>query len=143
MGGAVEQIRLALISIPGTNLLEALHHPHQLCGAVDHRHVNHLTLTRLRGLQKPSHHAGHQQHAAATEVPHQIQRHDRSVAATPDGMQCAGNGNVIQVVARGLRKRARLPPTRHARKNELGIARETFIGPKAQLFADTWTVWID
>ena len=143
MGSTIEQVRLAFISVPRTNLLEPLHHPHQLRGAIDHRHINNLTLTGPRGLQKPTHDTSHQQHPTTTKVANQIQRNDRTLATPADRMKSACDGDVIQIMASSLCQGTCLPPTCHARKHQSGVPRQTLFRTESQFLADTGTVWVD
>ena len=51
---------------------------------------------------------------AAAEIRNQVQRRHRRAALRSDGMQRAGQSQVVQIVAGGLRQRAVLAPACHA-----------------------------
>ena len=58
-------------------------------------------------------------------------------------MQRAGERDVVDVVARRLRERARLPPARHAAIDEFRIAFEAHVGPEAKTFHHAGTEAFD
>ncbi|KAG1183377.1 hypothetical protein G6F35_015362 [Rhizopus arrhizus] len=52
------------------------------------------------------------------------------------GVQGAGDGDVVQIMAGRLRQRTVLPPAGHASVHQPRIARQAFVGPQAQPFHD-------
>ena len=73
-----------------------------------------------------------QQHAAAAEVAHQVQRRHGRLALAADVRQAAGQGDVVDVVAGALRVGALLAPPGHAPVDEAGIARQADVGAEAE-----------
>ena len=139
----VQQVRLTFIGVPCPNLLKALHHPHELSGPIDHRHIDHLALSRSSSLKQTAHDARDQKHTAAAKVTDQVQWHDRPLTPTTYRMERTRNRNVVEIVARSLGERTFLPPSGHAREHQTRIPRQTLIRTKTQLFTHAGTVGID
>ena len=135
MRAAIEHVGPALVVVPQAGARHAVDAAQQQRRAVDHRGVDHLALARLLRLEQAAHHAEGQQHAAAAEIADQVERRDRLVLAA-DGMQRAGERDVVDVVAGRLGERAFLAPAGHAAIDQLGIAREADVGPEAQPLGD-------
>ena len=66
-------------------------------------------------------HAEGEEHAAAAEVADQIERRHRRLALAADGVQHAGERDVVDVVAGALGHRAVLAEARHAAEHQPGI----------------------
>ena len=80
---------------------------------------------------------------AAAEIADQVERRNGFVARMPHAVQRAGERDVVDVVARRLRERARLPPARHAAVDEFRIALEANVGPETQTFHHAGTETFD
>ena len=76
--------------------------------------------------------AEREQHAAAAEVADQVQRRRRRLAAPADRSERAGERDVVDVVARGVRERALLAPARHAAVDQARVAREADVGAEPE-----------
>ena len=111
---------------------EGVEHGHEHGGAVDHGRVDHLTLARRPRLEQGAGHAEGQEHAAAAEVAHQVERRHGLVAGPPDGVERAGQGDVVDVVAGGLGVGTALAPARHAAEHEAGVAGQAHVGTEAE-----------
>ena len=136
MCGAVEQVVAALVA-PHVLRMHAVHHGRQQRGAVGHRGVHHLALARRFGLEQRAHQTKAQQHAAAAEVADVVQRHRRFFTAWADGVQRAGQCDVVDVVPRRVRQWAGLAPTRHAAVNQARIECQTSLWAQAQTLHHT------
>src|ERR1700722_17006630 len=108
---AVQHVGLAFLFVPQAGARHAIDAAQQQRRAVDHRRVDHLALARALRLEKTAHHAEGQKHAAAAEVTDQVQRRCRLVLDA-DGVQRAGEGDVVDVVAGRLGERSLLAPAR-------------------------------
>ncbi len=73
-----------------------------------------------------------QQHRAAAEVTHVVERRHRRLARTADGVQRAADRDVVDVVARCVGERAVLAPAGHAAVDQARVARMAFGGSEAQ-----------
>ncbi len=140
---AIQQVRLTFIGVPCPDLLKALHHPHELSGPIDHRHIDHLALPRFSGLKQTAHDAGDQKHTAAAKVTDQIQRHDGPLTPPTYRMERTRNRDIVEVVTRSLGERTLLPPSGHARKHQARISRQTLVRAKTELFTDAGAIGID
>ena len=101
-------------------------------GAVDHGGVDHLALAAALGVEQAAHHAEGEEHAAAAEVAHQVQRRHRRLAGPADRLERAGERDVVDVVAGPRRVRAVLAPAGHAAVDELRVAGEHRVGAEAE-----------
>ena len=81
-------------------------------------------------------HAEGQEHAAAAEIADQVERRHRRLALAADGVQHAGERDVVDVVAGGLRHRAVLAEAGHAAEHQLGIDLQQHVGPEPQPLHD-------
>ena len=84
--------------------LNAVEHRHQHRGAVDHRRVDDLALPAALRLEQRAHDAEGEQHAAAAEVADQVERRHRRLAGAAEWAERAGERDVVDVVAGGLRR---------------------------------------
>ena len=134
MGAAVEHVALALVA-PQACARHAVDPAEQQRRAVDHGGIDHLALAGALRLEQAADHAEGQQHAAAAEITHEVERRHGLVLAA-DRMQRAGQRDVVDVVAGRLGERAFLAPAGHAAVDELRIAREADVGTEAQTFRD-------
>ncbi len=110
-GGPVEQVDAPLVD-PDLVREEAPEHLRQQARPVDHGRVDDLALPRALRLPQRREHADDQQHRAATEIPHQVQRRHRPLARPADGVQRAGQRDVVDVVASARGRAARPGPSR-------------------------------
>ena len=76
----------------------------RMADAVDHGRVDDLTLARRGPLDQRAGDAEGQQHAAAAEVADQVERRHRALAGPADRVERAGQRDVVDVVAGGLRE---------------------------------------
>ena len=83
-----------------------------------------------------------EQHPATAVVAEEIERRNGSVLGA-DGVERAGEREVVDVVPRHLRVRAVLTPARHARVDEPRVAREQVVGSDAEAFRGAGTVDVD
>ena len=127
----VEHVLAALLA-PAARGEHAGEHRRQQRGAVDHRGVDHLALARALRLEQRAGDAEGEQHAAAAEVADQVERRHRRLAVAADGVQRAGERDVVDVVAGARRQRPVLAPAGHAAVDQPRIAREQRVGPEAQ-----------
>jgi len=79
-----------------------------------------------------------QQHAAAAEVAHEIERRHRLVLGA-DRVQRAGERDVVDVVAGGLGEWPLLAPAGHAAVDQLRVALEADVGADAEALGDAGT----
>src|SRR5439155_15465034 len=77
-----------------------------------------------------------EQHAAAAEVAHQVERRHRRLAFASESVQHAGEGDVIDVVAGARRKRPALAPAGHAAVNQARVFFKTFMWTQTQALHD-------
>ena len=126
-----------MLFVPHADLLESPHHRHQAGGAIDHRDVDHLALARRLRFEDSAHEAERHEHAAATEVADEVDRRGGFALGATEVRERAGQRDVVDVVARGLRHRAVLAPTRHPPVDELRIACEADVGAEAEALGDT------
>ena len=116
--------------------LEAPHHRHEDRGAVDHRGVDDLALARAPRFEDAAHDAERHEHPAAAEVADEVDRRRRLAALAAEVRERAGERDVVDVVARGLRHRAVLAPAGHAAVDELRVAGEAHVGAEAEPLGD-------
>ena len=89
------------------------------------------------GLEQPAHHAEGQQHAAAAEVAHQVERrHRRARPARPIIARVPRQGDVVDVVAGRWGVGPVLAPAGHAPVDQLGVAGQALVGPDAEPLGD-------
>ncbi len=143
MGSAIQQVSLTLVCIPGTDLLKSLHHPHELGRAIDHGRVHHLPLTGLRCFQQRGKDTGYQQHAAATKIANEVERHHRPLASTPYRMQRTRNCNVVKIMPSRLRQRSGLSPAGHSGEHQFWISAQALLWTKTELLTDPWPIGVD
>src|SRR5690606_10096407 len=96
-----EHIDAAISGIPAAGGVHAVHHPHQHGGAVGHGAVDHLADAGFLGLQECGEDPHGVQHAAATEVTHQVHGRYRALPGAAAGVEWPGDGDVVDVVAGG------------------------------------------
>ena len=83
-------------------------------------------------MQQSADHAVGQQHAAASEVADEVEGHDGFAARLADGVQGAGQGDVVHVVSGGGGQRPVLPPAGHPPVDGLWVAGEHLLGADAE-----------
>src|SRR5439155_353840 len=76
---------------------------------------------------QPAGDAEAEQHAAAAEVAHQVERRHRRLAFSSESVQHAGEGDVVDVVAGARRERPALAPAGHAAVNQARVFFKTFM----------------
>ena len=135
VGAGVEDVGAGLFT-PQAHRDERVDHRHQHRGAVDHGRVDDLPLPRPPRLDERARHTEREEHAPATEVADHVQWRHGALALAGEAVQRAGQRDVVDVVARGLRQRPVLAPARHAPEDESGVAGEALVGPEAQAFHD-------
>jgi hypothetical protein len=141
-GATVEQVAAAR---PAEQAAHGVAHEigHQRQYAIGHGRIHYLTLARAFGLPQCGQHTHEQVQAAAAVVAHEVEwRHRRAVLRT-DRIQRAADGDVVEVVARGLCERTLLSPAGHAAVDDAGVARQHRIGPEAQALHHAWPVALD
>ena len=121
---------------PDAERLEAPHHRHEDRGAVDHRGVDDLTLTRPTGLDERARDAERHEHPAATEVTDDVDRRRRLRARATEVRERATERDVVDVVTRGLRVRTVLAPAGHAPVDELRVPGEAGVRSDAEPLGD-------
>ena len=130
MRAAVEEVLVAAFG-PAADRGHVEEHRHQRRRAVAHRGVHHLALAGLRGFQQCGEHADHEIERAAAEIADQIERRHRLLLGADRGER-AGDRDVVDVMAGGVRQRAFLAPAGHAAVDQLWIAREHDVGAEAE-----------
>ncbi len=109
-----------------------MEHRHQRRGSVHHGGVHHLALARALALEERAGDAVGEQHAAAAEVAHQVERRHRRLAAAPDRLEGARQRDVVDVVPGGVGHRAVLPPAGHAPVDEARVAGQADVGSEPE-----------
>ena len=109
---------------------------HEVRRAVDHRGVDHLALARPAGLEDGADHAEGEEHAAAAVVADHVQRRGRGRADATEVRERAGERDVVDVVAGGVRHRALLPPAGHAPVDQARVAGEARVGAEPEALGD-------
>ena len=112
--------------------VEGVDHRHERCRAVDHGGVDHLALAGAGGLEQGGHHAEREQHAAAAEVAHEVERRHRRRIGPAQRPERAADGDVVDVVPGHGRHGPVLAPSRHAPVDQAAVAPEAGVGPEAQ-----------
>ena len=129
----IEPVRAALVG-PQAGGMHAVHHRHQARRAVDHRRVDHLSSSRRARFEDGADQAERQVQGAAAEIADQVERRNRRSILAADGMQRAGQGDVVDVVPGCGSERAVLAPTGHPAVDQLRIEAQAIIGAEAQPF---------
>ena len=83
------------------------------------------------------------EHAAAAEVADEVDRRRRLATLPTEVRERAGERDVVDVVARGLRHRTVLAPPGHAAVHELRVAREAVVGTEAEPLGHARAVALD
>src|SRR5690606_22153265 len=117
----VEQVGPALL-VPAAGLLHRHDHREQVRDAVGDGRVDHLSLPLAARMCERRENPGDEVERTATEVAEQIDRHLRWPTRAPDGIQAAGDADVVDVVAGGVGEWTVLPPSRHPAIDEPRIA---------------------
>mmetsp|Transcript_36535 Transcript_36535/g.103016 ORF Transcript_36535/g.103016 Transcript_36535/m.103016 type:complete len:225 (-) Transcript_36535:24-698(-) len=115
-----------------------VHRCHQGGGAVHHGGIDHITFPRRLGLKDATHHAKRHEHPSATEVANEVEWRNWLGVLEADGVQSAGEADVIDVVPGGVGHGSRLAPARHPAINEFRVARRAGLGADAKLLHDAW-----
>jgi hypothetical protein len=114
--------------------MHAVHHRHQARRAVDHRRVDHLSSSRPARFEDGADQAERQVQSAAAEISDQVEGRNRRSILVANGMQSAGQGDVVDAVPGRGRKWAVLAPTGHPAVDQLRIEAQAIIGAEAQPF---------
>ena len=125
--------------VPEPDRLEPPHHRHQERAAVDHRGVDHLALARTLRLEQAAHDPEREEHGAAAEVADEVDRWSRLRTLATEVRERAGERDVVDVVAGGLRVRTVLAPAGHAPVDQLRVPREADVGADAEPLGDAGT----
>jgi hypothetical protein len=104
--------------------------------AVHHGGVDHLAFAGSPGVDQRRRDAEGQQHSTATHVADQVQWGQRTFAGSPEVVEDTRDGDVVDVVARGLGKRSCLSPAGHACIHQAGIADQARVGADSEAFGD-------
>ena len=131
VGAGVEQVGAPWTG-PHARGAQRVGHGHQRGGTVDHGGVDDLSLPRPLGADDGGQHAEGQQHAAAAEVPDQVERRQRALAGPSDRLERTGQRDVVDVVSGGLGHRALLAPTGHPAEDEPRVAGQTVVRPETE-----------
>jgi len=94
-------------------------------------------------VQQRAAHAEGEQHPAAAEVPHQVERRHGSLARAPERAEHAGERDVVDVVAGSGAERSALTPAGHAAVDESRVARQHGLGPQAEALHDAGAKALD
>ncbi len=141
-GAGIEHVDAALVR-PRAATAERPHHVRESEGAVDHRRVHDLALAGGLTLDEGGQDAEHEEHRTATEVADHVQRRHRALTLAADGVQDAGQRDVVDVVAGRVGERALLAPAGHAAVDDARVALEDHIRPEAEPFGDAGTEALD
>ena len=133
-GGAVEEVGRAAV-LPGAGTEQAVDHRDQRAGAVHHGRVDHLAAPARLPLEQGGEHADDEEHRAAAEVGADVERRDRRLRR-PDGVQGAGEPEVVDVVPGAVGERAVLAPAGHPRVDQPRVAGESVVGADAEPLGD-------
>src|SRR5690606_37737618 len=88
--------------------------------------------------------AHHKEHRPPAEVADEIDRRDRSLAASSsDRVQHSGHRKIVDIVTGPMRQRSVLSPPRYASVDKIGVARETLIGTDSQALRHPWAISLD
>ena len=112
MRGAVDHVGAPLV-VPEPLRAQTIEDGAEQRGAIEHRRVHHLTLTRRSCLEHPGEHAEREQHGAAGKVAEQAQRGRRRSIGGAHGLERAGQRDVVDVVSRGHGQGAVTAPPGH------------------------------
>ena len=94
----IEHVDAALLA-PALVREHAGEHRRKQRRALDHRRVHHLPLAGALRVEQRAGDAEREQHAAAAEIAHQVQRRNRRLAGAADGVQRAAERDVVDVVS--------------------------------------------
>ncbi len=132
---AVEDAATALERHP-TCGMQGEQQVHQVGAAVYHGGIDHLSATATLNVEDSGEEPHRQIERAAAQIADQRGRGQRRLARFAGVPQGAGKRDVVEVVPRSLRQRARLSPARHAAVDQLRIARQADIRPEAEALHD-------
>ncbi len=133
VGAAIEQVAAAFLR-PVAHGLEGVHHGHQQGRAVGHGGIDHLAFAGGACFEGCGEDADHQQHGATATVGNQVERHHRLAAGLADGVQRAGQGQVVDVMPSRVGQRAGLAPAGHAAVDETRVGGEAIVRAEAEAF---------
>ena len=97
---------------PDALLAESLEGGHQMGDAIDHRDVDGLASPSLARVDRGRQHADRQIERAAAKIRDQVERRRRRAVGIAKAVQRAGQREIVDVVSRFLRERARPVPSR-------------------------------
>ncbi len=122
---------------PSAHRVEAEEDAHQLCAAVDHRRVDHLSEPRGGAFHERGEDSLHHERTTAAEIGEEVDGRDRRAAFGSDVPQHAHDREIVHVVADIAGEGTGLAPTGHARVDEARVAREARVGTDAEPFGDS------
>ncbi len=105
-------------------------------GAVHHGRVHHLASPVGTRVQQSADHTEREQHPAAAEVADETERWYRPLSVPPKVVQGTGEGDVRDVMAGGMRKRALLPPAGHPGVDQPRVAGKADVWTQPKAFHD-------
>src|SRR5581483_6931731 len=126
----VEAVVLPLV-VEFAEVALAVHERRQQRRAVHHGGVDHLALAGPTRLEQGAQDPDEAEHPAAPVVADQVEGRGRRRAAPAEGVEDAGHGDVVDVVARGGGIRAVLAPARGPGVDQAGVAGQADVGPEA------------
>jgi hypothetical protein len=122
---------------------KAPHHRHEQRRPVGHSAVDHLPRPTRAYRQQRAHHAERQHQPAAAEIADKVNRRGWRTAGAPASPEHARDRDIVDVMARQMRKRPVLPPAGHPAIDELRIVREQHLRAEAQPLHHARTVALD
>src|SRR6185295_17779566 len=139
---AIEEIA-ATFHLPRTGCGESVENRHQRSCAFHHGRIDDLPFARSIALEKRGEDAECKIKRATAIVADQVERRQRCTVFRADRVQSAGERNVVEVVARSLRKRTVLAKSGHASVHEPTVAFEADIRPQAEPLGNPGTKTFD
>ena len=118
----VEQVGAGGVFVEHADAFHGPEHAHEGGRAVDHCGVDDLALAALLCFEQCADNAECEEHAAAAEVAHHVERWNGCFACAGEVCECAGKCDVVDVVAGEWCVGAVLAPASHATENNFGVA---------------------
>ena len=128
---------------PGTTVAHGEEQRHEPERTVGHGRLDHLPPTAVLSLVQRGEETHRQHHGATPEVADEIERHRWRRAVGAHGVERAGDGDVVEVVAALVGERAGRSPARHAPVDELCVAGQALVGADPEAFGDAGPVPLD
>lgn len=139
---AVQEVGAAAV-LPAAGGEHAVDHRGEVGGAVDDGGVDDLAGAGRARVVQGGQDADDEVQGAARVVAEQVGRDGRRLVRPADHAECAGGGDVRDVVPGALGERAVLPPAGHPAVDETRVAGVTGLGADAQALGDTGAVALD